>query len=276
MAFPEPTGEIASTARANEPDENFDYVLSFRTKDEIVQETTSCFGMRKKDTSAKVKEKALILKRLRQVGLIYSKVKSADGGEIYYRITANQQRLEEQAQTMGMQIKLKEMYGGGYTEFLINKKELYESAGDRFFTSLQRQSIILDIIENKKRDGGAELNMDREKARGNILSFYPLHDDKTVDQLVASWASFGGAWKSQFINQPLDDVRNYMGESVAIYFTWLSHYTKWLGYSSFVGIIIFIFQVIPSTKDKGAEIFFCYFLGFLGYILFGIMEKKKC
>jgi len=52
------TYAVDSTA-GNEPDEAFDYVLSFRTKDEAPQEeiTSSCFGMRKKDNTIKKKKK---------------------------------------------------------------------------------------------------------------------------------------------------------------------------------------------------------------------------
>jgi len=42
-------------------------------------------------------------------------------------------------------------------------------------------------------------------------------------------------------NQPLDMIREYYGEKIAIYFAYLGFYTVWLWTASIVGIIVFIF-----------------------------------
>jgi len=81
-------------------------------------------------------------------------------------------------------------------------------------------------------------------------------------------------WRSWFIRQPLDDVRNYFGESVAVYFAWLGHYTKWLIYSTIVGIIIFIIQETVG-RDKGAEIVFAIFLAFWATLFLESWKRRN-
>lgn len=278
MTTQEPvSGELQTLNISNDekPDEMFEYVISFKAKDEVVQETKSCCGTKKKDTSSKVKARAIILKRLNQVGLIISKAFSGDRSEIYYRIGADSNRIEEQAEHMKFQLKLKEEHGGGYSEFTKKRKKYFEGSGDpqNFFTSLQRQAIVKDIIENRRRDGGAEINLAREVAIGNLLSFYPLHEDKTVSVLLQSWASPKAAFRNWFINQPLDDIRNYMGESVAIYFAWLGHYTKWLMFSSLIGVPVFI--IIIFFEDSGIEAFYAIFLAFWATLFLESWKRRN-
>jgi len=144
-----------------------------------------------------------------------------------------------------------------------------------FFTSLQRQAIIKDLIENKKRDGGAEINPAKEVHDGTFQQFYPLHDPVTVEILRKSWASVGAMKRSYFVRQPLDDIRAYLGESVATYFAWLGHYTTWLTYASIIGFIIFIIQQATNDNDDSGSVLFAVFLSLWATLFLESWKRKN-
>lgn len=82
------------------------------------------------------------------------------------------------------------------------------------------------------------------------IAAYPLHDgmykSKTVqdnckrEMLYRDWASP----RNWYRRQPLNEVRNYFGEKVALYFAWLGFYTKMLIPASIFGLICFMYGFI--------------------------------
>ncbi len=41
----------------------------------------------------------------------------------------------------------------------------------------------------------------------------------------------------------INEIREYFGSYIAIYFGWLLHYTKWLIVAAIVGFILFVIEV---------------------------------
>ncbi len=56
--------------------------------------------------------------------------------------------------------------------------------------------------------------------------------------------------KNWFIYQPIHIVRQYFGEKLAFYFSWLGFYTTWLVLPSVVGFFVFIYGAITVIWDK--------------------------
>ncbi|KAM7084506.1 anoctamin-9 isoform 2-T2 [Molossus nigricans] len=63
---------------------------------------------------------------------------------------------------------------------------------------------------------------------------FPLH--KGQEKLKKKWAQ----WRNMVHEQPIDDIRNYFGEKVALYFAWLGWYTYMLVPAALVGLIVFL------------------------------------
>ncbi|NXG50356.1 ANO9 protein, partial [Psilopogon haemacephalus] len=66
---------------------------------------------------------------------------------------------------------------------------------------------------------------------------FPLHEKEEVREfLKENWAR----WRSLFHHQPIEKIRCYFGEKVALYFAWLGWYTQLLGIAAVVGSLVFV------------------------------------
>uniref|UniRef100_A0A2K6L0Z9 Anoctamin n=1 Tax=Rhinopithecus bieti TaxID=61621 RepID=A0A2K6L0Z9_RHIBE len=158
-------------------------------------------------------------------------------------------------------------------QFRVNKlpRFLGSDNQDTFFTSTKRHQILFEILA--KTPYGHEkknlLGIHQLLAEGVLSAAFPLHDGpfKTPPEgpqaphlnqrqvLFQHWAHWG-KWNKY---QPLDHVRRYFGEKVALYFAWLGFYTGWLLPAAVVGTLVFlvgcflVFSDIPTQELCGSK-----------------------
>lgn len=70
-----------------------------------------------------------------------------------------------------------------------------------------------------------------------ITDLFPLHDRQVLESLASDW------YKAIFQGAPLDRIRNYFGESVAMYFGFLGFYTLALSLPAALGVAQLFFSV---------------------------------
>ncbi|XP_069460048.1 anoctamin-10-like [Ambystoma mexicanum] len=74
--------------------------------------------------------------------------------------------------------------------------------------------------------------------RGLIEKFYPLHDKRQLQQLTREW------YKRLYLcSQPIDAVRAYFGDSVALYFSFLSFFSGSLVPMALLGVAYYVFSL---------------------------------
>lgn len=56
-------------------------------------------------------------------------------------------------------------------------------------------------------------------------------------------------WSKWYKYQPIDHIREYFGEKIAIYFAWLGFYTAWLIPAAIVGVVVFLYGLISLQFD---------------------------
>uniref|UniRef100_A0A8D0QQM3 Anoctamin n=1 Tax=Sus scrofa TaxID=9823 RepID=A0A8D0QQM3_PIG len=115
---------------------------------------------------------------------------------------------------------------------------------------------IVNFVLNSQTAGG-DTFQDLVKA-GVFEAGFPLH--KGEEDLKRKWAQ----WTNMFQEQPIDDIRNYFGEKVALYFAWLGWYTYMLVPAAAVGLIIFLsgfslFHASQISKEicEAHDIYMC-------------------
>ncbi|XP_069758296.1 anoctamin-1-like [Narcine bancroftii] len=156
--------------------------------------------------------------------------------------------------------------------FSREKKHLFDlSDKDNFFSSTTRSTIVYEILKRTTcTKAKYSMGITSLLASGVYIAAYPLHDGHYREDsaehndrklLYEQWASYGIFYKYQ----PLDLIRKYFGEKIALYFAWLGVYTQMLIPASTIGIIVFLYgcvtvnQNIPSMEmcDDRANITMC-------------------
>ncbi|XP_028971060.2 anoctamin-9 isoform X1 [Esox lucius] len=104
--------------------------------------------------------------------------------------------------------------------------------------------ILNHVVLDTKENLWALLN------KGVFEAKFCLHERESQKDLTEKWAR----WTAIHKGQPIDNIRNYFGEKVALYFLWLGWYTLLLVPAAIVGIIVFLyglafFNTSPLIKE---------------------------
>ncbi|KAL7976188.1 hypothetical protein Chor_008285 [Crotalus horridus] len=156
---------------------------------------------------------------------------------------------------------------------------------DSYFNNTQRHRIVYEIlartIYGKRKH--AEIGIDRLLNEGVYSAAFPLHEGpyELPDYEVLSEElnprqilyRFWARWACWYKYQPLDHIREYFGEKVAIYFAWLGFYTAWLIPAAAIGSFVFLAGLfvldtnVPAKElgylfDHPGTVFFSIFMSF--------------
>ncbi|NXK44724.1 ANO9 protein, partial [Chauna torquata] len=78
-------------------------------------------------------------------------------------------------------------------------------------------------------------------------TMFPLHEKEEVREfLEEKWAR----WRDIFCQQPIEKIRCYFGEKVALYFAWLGWYTYLLGFAAVVGLVVFVAGITVFNSSQ--------------------------
>ncbi|XP_030556231.1 anoctamin-1 isoform X2 [Drosophila novamexicana] len=135
-----------------------------------------------------------------------------------------------------------------------DKEYLFDIRQDCFFTTAVRSRIVEFILDRQrfpaKRHSDMAFGIERLVAEGVYCAAYPLHDGEINEKgtmrelLYTNWASV----KKWYRYQPLDDIKEYFGVKIGLYFAWLGYYTYMLLLASIVGVACFLYSWI-SLKN---------------------------
>lgn len=102
-----------------------------------------------------------------------------------------------------------------------------------------------------------------------IDGYFPLHDSETKNILSADWLN----WYSMPWNQPVDGVKDYFGEKIGLYFTFLGHYCSWLMLPAVLGLAIQL--VVAGTGNFSHPILPFFALLIAGWAVFMLEFWKR-
>lgn len=145
-------------------------------------------------------------------------------------------------------------------QFIIHDRSTFFSPAQR--SLLTHQILDRAIFEDVGDPAKNRFGLKKMLGVGAYNAAFPLHEGeyKSEHSIMASgaenqrhllyetWAR-PGAW---YKFQPLDHIRLYFGEKIAIYFTWLGYYTALLVPAGIVGLGIFIYGVISYPNDRAS------------------------
>uniref|UniRef100_A0A8D3EEP1 Anoctamin n=1 Tax=Scophthalmus maximus TaxID=52904 RepID=A0A8D3EEP1_SCOMX len=143
-------------------------------------------------------------------------------------------------------------------EFRTNKLQRFLGSDNEetFFKTTQRHQVLYEILARTPYGSVSkgQVGIDRLLSEQVFTDAYPLHEMSpqsfSVRQILyAYWAK----WSCWTRYQPLDHIREYFGEKIALYFAWLGFYTAWLVPASLVGTLIFLFGLWLMFTDVPAK-----------------------
>ncbi|KAM9813117.1 anoctamin-7 isoform X2 [Syngnathus typhle] len=152
-------------------------------------------------------------------------------------------------------------------QFRTNKLERFLGSEDRenFFKTTQRHQVLYEILARTPYGSVSrnEVGIDRLLSEQVFTSAYPLHEGgfqlpkspAPVESLRLRQILYGywAQWSCWARYQPLDHIREYFGEKIALYFAWLGFYTGWLVPASLVGTLVFLTGFWLMTTDVPAK-----------------------
>jgi len=172
-----------------------------------------------------------------------------------YRLSASQQVLESHAEKMGSRMKVKLIndaedqnrgYAAGYAPFISEQRDMYECAAVGRFKSMERQAIVYDIIEEVLQNDSTNQSgspIIPVKVNDGEFEIMPTHDPDDRQDLRNLWVN------NFTSSQPLERIRDYYGEEVAMYFAFLGFYTDCLRVPALLGLVAYVYQIMYGTDN---------------------------
>jgi len=172
---------------------------------------------------------------------------------------------------------------------VVPNDSMEESAySHKYFSACERQYLLEHMIESKIRLALHEKIL----APKTVIDFFPLHEDdgenknyRDLSWLRQNWAI---PLRTQRLlaplkilsnphigmEEPIEEVRDYFGDQIAMYFAFLSFYTRWLSYPAIVGLAFQIWISVSGT-DNWALVAYCVFITFWGCLMIKYWERKQ-
>uniref|UniRef100_A0A8B9LU19 Anoctamin n=1 Tax=Astyanax mexicanus TaxID=7994 RepID=A0A8B9LU19_ASTMX len=151
--------------------------------------------------------------------------------------------------------------------FRKSKMEKFLGSEDHqnYFSITQRHRIVYEILARTvygKRKH-AEVGAARLLNEGAFKAAFPLHEgpfelpdyEISPDQLNKRQIlyHYWARWSKWYKYQPLDHIREYFGEKIALYFAWLGFYTAWLLPAAIVGTFVFVSGIMTMGSNTPAK-----------------------
>ncbi|XP_063951200.1 anoctamin-10-like [Lytechinus pictus] len=208
--------------------------------------------------------------------------KNNGDGDIVLQLGATRERLLEGAEKICIRKKCKD---GSLREFSRGHRDHFDSGNKCFLTTCEKQRVIYYLLTNvrssKEEDiPGTEtkkLTLHPEQRivpkmmnSGLIDGIYPLHTLSELISLENHWYNHS----NYFQGQPIEMIRDYFGEKIGIYFSFLGFYTKALFLPAAFGLIYFLLDTFVGHLPHGYAIFAIFNLFWT--TLFLEFWKRKC
>eukprot|EP00743_Colponemidia_sp_Colp-15_P001983 GILK01002156.1.p1 GENE.GILK01002156.1~~GILK01002156.1.p1 ORF type:complete len:714 (-),score=75.35 GILK01002156.1:101-2242(-) len=208
-------------------------------------------------------------------GLSTRQFTSRDKDEIYVKIVADENDLKLQADKQNYRMKLDASIDSKTTfaahapyDRDFNKVfQMYDSHhGKTMFRSLDRIRLVESILTSL-------INLQMLSHYKLCRGVFPLHDMDGLSSLRAQWGNL--SLRTLFKRQPVDEIRNYFGEKIGLYYSWLGFYRRWLVLPSIIGFAFFIVQVLKTAHFKEMNFAFCIIIALWGTLFLEFWKRHQ-
>ncbi|XP_078451994.1 anoctamin-8-like [Lampetra fluviatilis] len=182
-------------------------------------------------------------------------------------LTASHNDLVRGAETMGLRkdrhCDFQKFRKNWFPKKAANFVHAYNSPNTDPLTSQERQAIICHTLDNVRARSGERVGnvnflegqaiFPELLAKGVVAQIFPLHEPRAL-------AHFAKTWMYGFLEkQPLDQICEYFGVKVAVYFAWLGFYTSAMFYPAFFGLLLWLCTTSDQTSQDISCVAFSLF-----------------
>lgn len=142
---------------------------------------------------------------------------------------------------------------------------------DGAFSAAIRYKLSYYILEAPRSLGGCNLSLTKLIKKKRVLALFPMHDQVKRSELQRCWLDASVMpWQ-----QPLDDVKDYFGEKIALYFAFMGHYTGMLILPAIVGLAFQL--VVWGTDDFSHPVlpFFCVLISVWSVTMLELWKREE-
>uniref|UniRef100_A0A8C2YNJ0 Anoctamin n=1 Tax=Chinchilla lanigera TaxID=34839 RepID=A0A8C2YNJ0_CHILA len=167
-------------------------------------------------------------------------------------VTATYESLLRGADELGLRKAVKAEFGGGTRGFSCEEDFIYENVESelRFFTSQLRLGFQRGAGAGQASPLSRPPAVPELAARGIIQQVFPVHEQRILNRLMKSWV------QAVCENQPLDDICDYFGVKIAMYFAWLGFYTSAMVYPAVFGSVLYtLTEADQTSRDVSCVVF---------------------
>ncbi|KAG0253841.1 Anoctamin-7 [Mortierella polycephala] len=117
--------------------------------------------------------------------------------------------------------------------------------------NLAESIIIYSKLHTKRGDRHALKTVMDKKAYTDMFTLHDGSYKSKVQPIPNRRTQLFNSWVRSRHTQPLEEIRFYHGEKIALYFAWIGYYTKWLIPAAIVGFLYLIFGVLIFYTQEG-------------------------
>ncbi|KHJ90364.1 hypothetical protein OESDEN_09794 [Oesophagostomum dentatum] len=199
-------------------------------------------------------------------------------------LTASYKSLLKGAELCHIKKHVKSRFGGGLREFSFEEAQCFAGIEGRntFLTDMERAYIVKQMVDMMRApSGGLKLQLSLKTVKipegmaivpllisANLVeSVLPLHSTEFLKHLQQKWVL-------SVDKQPLDEIRDYFGTEIAMYFSWLGHMTTALWFPALLGLLLLSSLILIKEKCQQL-VMTVHIRGLLMYMFVGFTFKTS-
>lgn len=161
----------------------------------------------------RIRKRVEILSRLERAGFHFSQILVPSENVILVRFSLPEPEMKRKAEEIGIELRLKDEFGGGYLAFKQERSEVFSNAEDGkvrecFFAPSDRTLIIIAVLQSRDH-WGCDLNIEQLLHEETLLQAFALHSEHEHGNLVNATV-WKRAWDPTY-KPPLQDLKDYLG-----------------------------------------------------------------
>jgi hypothetical protein len=158
-------------------------------------------------------------------------------------------------------------------QLILYKRYKLSSTIDSPFRNVDRVKLINAIFQQPATGDvpGCGFELSRLQEKGCLLGYFSLHDMPNKIALEKKWLAIN----SMPHQQPIEQIKDYFGEKIALYFGWLGVYTTFLGYASAAALVAYVWSAAEGRTDSLVTPYFASFMALWSTVFLEAWKRQE-